>query len=85
MLVGERRETVRRRPALDRLGFGLDGGEDLLELLGGVHEAVALFELGVHEGTVHDNLKGAARVGGSFTHALRLGKFSLDCILHLLE
>lgn len=69
---------------LNRLGFGFEGREDLLELLGRVDESVPLFELGVNELAVHRHLEGAGVRGGGRTRALSLGIFGLDSILHLL-
>ena len=66
-----------------RLLGGADGGEDLLELLGGVHVSVAV-ELGVDLVAVDHNLERAGRVRGGLAHAISLGVFGLDGILHCL-
>jgi hypothetical protein len=77
-------EGLERRAARVFLGAGVDGGEDLLELVGRVHEPVAVLELGVDQVAVHDHLEGAGVGRGGLTHALGRGVLGLDSILHLL-
>ena len=60
-----------------------DRREDLLELVHGVHVAVAV-ELGVDELAIHDHLERAGRVLRGFTLGLDAWVLRLDSILHLL-
>ena len=60
-----------------------DRREDLLELIHGVHVAVAV-ELGVDELAIHDHLERAGRVLRGFTLGLDAWVLRLDSILHLL-